>query len=243
MRWNLADRVVLGRIALLSALFVPGTVLADAAPDLEVNPVTGKIEAIAVSAEAGGRVLHIEDGGWTDPAVATVVSTEPAAQSRLAIKETGETWAVWEDVATGQVRYAVRNPDTKAWAQERILSRPGEVGRSPRIVHAGAATWIAYEARVGASSVVAVSGIIDSPEPFPPTGIAVVLGASILGINLDLQAEQGRVWVTWLDGPLFVGWSAYDPGSGTWSPPVVRSLLGTSVGAARDRIRSEVLGH
>jgi len=213
----------------------------DTAPDLEVNPVTGAVEAVEVSPEDGGLVRHVEDDVETGLVLQTVVSAEPAAGSQIAIKETGESWAVWEEAGTAEIRYAYRDPLTKIWSAEASVNPAGEAAHGPRIVHNGLETWIAYEVGEGPGSSIAVTGIVDSPEPFPPA-VTVATRTFAASADLDLRAESGHVWVSWVEGETELAWSEYDTSAGTWTPPRIESYAGSTAADARLAIRSRVLG-
>jgi hypothetical protein len=226
---------------LLVWTWTSGPVLADTAPDLEVNPVTGAVEAVEISPEDGGLVRHVEDDTQTGVVLQTVVSAEPAADSQIAIKETGESWAVWEEAATAEIRYAYRDPLTKIWSAETTVSGTGEASHAPRIVHNGLETWVAYEIETGSSTSIAVTGIIDSPEPFPPA-VTIATRTFAASAELDLRAESGRVWVSWLESETELGWSEYDPSTGEWTSPRLETYAGSTVATAKDGVRRLVLG-
>lgn len=238
-------RIAFGRTlaALSSAVVVlwafDGT-RADAPPDLELNPVTGAIEAVQASPLDGGLVRHVEDDTQTGEVIQTLVSAEPAADSRIAIKESGESWAVWEDSEARAIRYAYRDVATKIWTAEGTLSAPGELAHGPRIAHSGSATFVAYAIEQGTSTAIAVTDIIDSPEPFPPS-IVLVTRSFSANPELDLRAEAGQVWISWVEDGSSVGWTERDATTGLWSAPRSIPLAGTSVKAVRQTIRDRVL--
>ncbi len=214
-RWS----TLLAALGVAILLCAPGgSVLATDPIDLDLNPVTGLIEAVAVSAADGDRIRHVEDPGQGEALVDTVVSTEAAADSHIAITAAGETWVVWQDEATAQIRSARRNSSTRVWTAEVTVSLPGEISGHPTLAHSGFGTWVAYEIGVGVGRSIAVTSIEDSPEPFP-TRTIVATTASLGALDLTLHAEAGQIWLAWHDLPLALTWSEYDGATGVWTPP------------------------
>lgn len=227
-------------LALVGGTFANFSWAADS-PDLEVNPVTGLIELVDVAPNEGDRVRHVEDPGQGGERVDSLVSSNAAAGSRIAIKLTGESWAVWQDTETEEIRYAFRDPVTKAWSAEAILSNSGEMCRHPSIVHNGTETWIAYEVQDGSVTSIAATGIIDSPEPFPTS--SVVGTTSLAGTpEVRLHSESGQVWVTWVHSATDVGWSEYDHATNLWSAPQFEPYDRSTADDARQAVRNRVLG-
>jgi hypothetical protein len=56
-----------------------------------------------------------------------------------------------------------------------------------------------------------------------------------------IQAESGKLWVTWVDSSSHVGWVQYDYTLESWSGVSVESYASETVADARGRIRTEVL--
>jgi len=56
-------------------------------------------------------------------------SFRPAAavSARIAIDADGKSWAVWQDAATNQIRFSVRDPIGGEWRPETLLSESGQV--------------------------------------------------------------------------------------------------------------------
>lgn len=233
-------------VALALLWAVSGLRVAAESPDLETNPATHHIEAVEVSAADDSRVRHVEDSGQSGDRIESIVSSAPAVSCRIAIKANGNSWAVWQDAATSEIRYAVRDPLLKAWGPEHRLSNLGDVAANPRIVHTDSATFFAYEVLDGPSSSLTVSIITDTPEPIPliATTSATLSETTFAGDrDIDLRSERGNVWVTWLASDSVLEWSEYDSVSGQWSPRVQVFLNGQSVRAAREGIRALVLQH
>lgn len=230
-----------------AAVGVAIVLCADAAPalatdpiDLDLNPVTGLIEAVAVSSTDGDRLRHLEDPGQGDAVVDTFVSADPAADSRIAIKATGESWVVWQDEITSQIRYSYRDSTSRTWTLETTLSLPGEISGHPTVVHNGSETCVAYEIGLGAGRSVVATRIEDSPEPFP-TRTILATTASAGELSLTLHAEAGQVWLTWRDLPGLVTWSKYDRVNGSWTAPQVESIGVSPVSSALTEIRTKAL--
>lgn len=215
-----------------------GAAFADDAPDLEVNPSTGLIESVSVSSAVGRRVLHVEDSGQGTPLQATVVSAEPASESRIAIKSNGESWAVWQ-TDSGEVRCAYRDPATRAWTAEKTVSVLGERSSHPSIAHLDTATWVAFEVNQGATTGLCASMSTDSPEPFSVR--TLVAATTNPGADLVIRAEAGHVWLTWVDSASALGWSVYDAASDTWSGAMFESYTGSSADQAREAVRTRIL--
>ena len=209
-------------------------------PDLEANPVTQRIESVDVSAEDGSRVRHVEDPGQSEAAVETILSSSPAVSARIAIDADGKSWAVWQDAATNQIRFSVRDPIGGEWRPETLLSESGQVCASPRVAPEGSRGWIAYEVREGPLTSLTASIIEDGAEPV--LSRMVVAETYFTGaLDLDLRSEGGRVWMSWIASATDLEWSRFDAESGAFTAPAVEPLAGGSAGDARQRIRARVL--
>src|SRR6185503_9521675 len=100
--------------------------------------------------------------------ISRLVSMTAGLSPRIAITSAGESWIVWgEPGSPGRLRYVWRNPATGLFSPVGSIGVPTESSRNPEIVHDGQATLVAYEIVGGSDRSVAVTGITDSPEPFP----------------------------------------------------------------------------
>lgn len=231
-------RVVLSRVSYVLLVWALGSfALADEAPDLELNPVTGFLESVDIATGAGHRVRHVVDKGQGGGRTSSYASSSAARSPRIAIRSTGESWVVWwEDAATDRVLYARRNPDTGAWTTEAVLSASGEDSQYPEIVHNGSTAWVAYQVASGTSTSIEVRSVIDDPEP-----IDVIATTTFTGdVDVLVHAESNHVWVTWVDSASYVGWSERQ--SSAWATAQYQSYAGSTVEAARAAIRATVLG-
>jgi len=224
---------------------LPGLALASDPPDSAVNPRSGIIET-ADSHWAGAKFLvrhAIHAGRGQSPVVFEVSGIQDDdPEPRLAIGPTGDTWVLWRrSVPSNQVLVRKRTYSTSAWSAERVVSASGQDAVRPRIVCDGTSPWVAYLATTTSGTAIATVRIIDDgPDPFGPLLVATTSYAGDL--DMQLNAEAGHLWVTWVDGAATVGWSAYDYGTGTWTLPAYESYTGDSDAAARNRIAATVLG-
>ena len=219
------------------------TTVAGEPPDSELNLVTGYIESVDAPADTGSLVRHVEDAGQGGSRTVTTISSQAARGPRIAVQVDGDTWTVWwQDLAVDEVRFTVRDLASGSWSTEKLVSDPTEDSRYPKIVHADddSTAWIAYQIASGSETQVAAVGISDSPEPFGRTVIATTTATGML--DLEVHAEQGNAWVTWVDTQNEVGWSAWDAASGSWGLAAYESYAGSDVATARATIRATVLG-
>ena len=240
---RIAQGVVRGTVSCVLCL-LPGLALATDPPDSAVNPRDGAIET-ADSSWAGSNfsVRHTINSGRGRAPIVFEVSTEQAEdpEPRLAVNANGDTWVTWwQHTPTSQVFIRKRAYSTGAWSNSRLVSESGEIGTHARIAHDGTTPWVAYLAPVPGGTVVETVQIIDDgPDPFGPLGIATT---SYTGdLDLQINAEAGHLWVTWVDGAANVGWCAYDYGTSTWGPPSYEPYVGDAIVATRSRIRTAVL--
>jgi len=211
------------------------------APDLEANPITQTVESVDVSTEDDSRVRHTEDPGQAGNPVATLVSSAPAVSCRIAIDAAGQSWAVWQDVATSAIRLSVRNPFETVWTLEKPISLPDQICANPRIVSDGLRAWIAYEVHSGTTTTLTVAIVEDGAEPIP---CRKEVGTTTYAGNLDpdLKSESGHIWLSWKADATTLSWSQADFATGNFTPPVAEPIGTGTVRDARARIRNLVLG-
>jgi len=231
---------------IVAAAFVvssAGAIGASEPPDLELNPVTGFVESVDIAEQSGDRVRHVVDEGQAGSRTATLISAASGASPRIAISGDGDSWVVWwRDSSTDEVRYTYFDSSTGTWNAEAVISESDEDSRYPELVHHASTTWVAFEAEDGSGdTIIAVTGVIDSPEPF---GTRVAIASTDFSGELDVQIQtaSGHLWVTWVDSASEVGWSEYDPVSGTWDSPDYEDYTGSTVKAARESIQAEIVG-
>lgn len=232
-------------IASCVVCLLPTLVLASEPPDSAVNPRDGAIETTD-SSWSGSRfsVRHTINPNQGHGPVVFDVAIDQAddPEPRLAISANGDTWVTWwRRAPANQVFIRKRTHSTGGWTEPRLVSMTGESGSRPRIVHDGASPWVAYTApAAGGTLVEAVQIIDDGPDPFGPLAVA---SSSFTGdLDVEIDAEAGRLWVSWVDSSTHVGWCVYDYGSNTWNAPSYESYAGDTVAAARSRIRTAILG-
>jgi hypothetical protein len=210
-------------------------------PDLEINPLSGFAESVDLAAEHGFRVRHVVDTGQGGAKTVTLVSAATGKDPRLAIKpQNGNTAVVWWQGTTGEVLWRSRALATTTWGSETLISSLGEDSRHPQIAYSGGVAWVTWEIGSSSGRSIAAIGIIDDPEPIPTR--TLVASTTATG-NLDLQvhAEAGALWLTWIESTSLVGWSAYDDAASAWGVPQYESYASGTVASARASIRAHVL--
>lgn len=238
-----------GKRSVLLALaigFASGAIASEP-PDSEINFATGDIESVDTIEESGIRqIRHVTDPGQGAPAVAFLLTTSPSddRSPRIAIEGSGRarvTW--WRDGAEDVVLLRTRDLQTGLWSAEQRVSEPGESSRNPEIVTDGTGIWLAFEYDApGGGTGIGVSSIFDDPEPFP-TRRPVETTSYAGDVDVLAHAEGGKVWISWVHSAIDVGWSRYDAATDTWSVTALESYLQDDVGAARERIRTQILGN
>lgn len=215
-------------------------------PDSEVNPLSGNIETAApVLAGSNQDIRYAIDPGIGSLPASSTVTDNPLddRNPRLMIAANGDAWVVWwRDDAIDKVLYRKRRFSDGSWSNERILSDAGESSRNPVAVHDGANAWVVFEYTNGANKGIAVNITIDEPDPI---GCRTPIAQTGFTGNVQalIHAESGHLWVTWVDGPAYVGYSVYSYTGQTWSAPAFESYATDNVGAARGRVRAAVLGN
>ena len=155
--------------ALLSAVCCLVTAGSDP-PDSELNAVSGKIETIDTSTDAGNLdVRFVSDPGGGYVRSAFMVTTDPLDDlgPRLSITDGGDTWVVWwRDDGIDTVLARKRTLATGAWSDEFTVGEKLEDGRRPEIIHDGTIAWVVYELDDPSGDTgIAVSAIHDDPDP------------------------------------------------------------------------------
>jgi hypothetical protein len=234
-----------GRRLLLGPLVVLLTVTAQPAlaldpPDSLVNPHTGRIETAYVTWD-GTHYLVRHTEGRQPPLTTTLETCSGGCDgARIAISPAGDTWVVWwRNAEIDQVAGRKRSA-SGSWSAVRTLSDPEAASWHPGVAWFDGAARAVFEVEQESGRGVAVCAITDEPEPI---GAPEVLGSSTL-TSLDAQviAESGHLWVTWVASTSDVGWSEYQPGSGTWDNASFESYVEDGIETACESIRTEVLG-
>jgi len=234
-----------------AVLGVVGTALAVTnadPPDSHVNNISGAIETADTPWSATNyNVRHVINAGGGHSLLITVLTTDSRDDlgARLLINSVnGDSWvAWWRDAAVDQVLVRRRVNATGAWAAERVQSGSSVGSRHPSVAFDGSQPWIAYEVdAAGAGTILEAKVIEDDPAPFL-TGTVVATTTYTGTVDALIQAESGRLWLSWVDSATLVGWCRYDSGTATWSVPAFESYASDSVSAARGRIRSSILAN
>ncbi len=225
----------------LCVLVVAGLATASDPPDSGVNPKSGYVETVD-SCLVGSqyKIRHTIATNGEHVTIAFEAGASDDVRPRLAISSGGDTWvAWWRDGSPDGVLIRKRTYSSGNWSGERVISRAGENGRNPSIVHDGTHPWVAYEASGPGETIVVVADITEDPVPVGLTDLATT---SFTGdVDVQIRSESGHLWVTWIDSETNVGWCKYEYATGMWSVPGYESYANDSVGAARIRIRSGVV--
>ncbi len=237
-------RIVTRGIASSALCLLPAFLLASEPPDSALNPSTGAVETADSPLDGPAfKVRHTINPGQGQRPIVFDVAIESAGdpEPRLAIGRNGDTWVTWwSRTSPSRVMIRKRTHQTGAWSEPRIVSGTDENGAHPRIAHDGSSPWVAYLAATAEGTTIEALQIIDDgPDPFGPAGVAVTGYSG--DVDLQLTAEAGQLWVTWIDSESEIGWSRYDAESGTWSSPHREPYATDGVATARSRIRWTVL--
>ncbi len=240
---RIVRRVTRGIVS--SALcLLPAVVFASEPPDSAVNPSTGAVETADSPLDGSAfKVRHTINPGQGQKAIVFDVAIDPLGdpEPRLAIGRNGDTWVTWwSRTSPSRVMIRKRTHQTGTWSEPRIVSGIDESGAHPRIASDGSRPWVAYLAASVEGTAIEVLQIIDDgPDPFGPAGVAVTGYSG--DVDLQLTAEGGQLWVTWIDSESEVGWCRYDRESGRWGSPQHETYTTDGVAAACSRIRAAVL--
>jgi len=213
-------------------------------PDSEVNLESGNIETVDPFLDGTNQDIRyvIDRGMILNPKITTIA--DDALDDRhpqLTISQDGDAWVVWwRDDTTDGILVRKRDFATGSWDNERLLSESTESSRNPAMVYDGVNPWVAFEFDDGMETGIGVSMVIDDPDPISIR--ADVAGTDFAGnVDVMIQAETGKLWVTWVDSSSDVGWAEYDYTSETWGLPSYESYANDTVLDARGRIRTAVL--
>ena len=227
----------------LVVFLVAGNLTLSDPPASAVNPQSGDIEIADPTWSGTSRDIdYVIDAGsakWPD---VYTVTDDPLDDHRpqLVIASNGDAWVTWwRDDTLDRVLIRKRHFSDGSWDGERVLGDLGESSRKPTIAYDGTNAWVAYEFDDQSSTGIAVSIVIDDPDP---VGIRTVLATSEFAgaVDVTIHAEAGHLWTTWVDSATAVAWAEYDYASETWGLPAFESYAQDTVGDARDRIRSAV---
>ena len=224
-------------------LFLAAALVVADPPDSAVSPVDGSIQIAHPTWSGTSRDIDfvIDSGAGEWPQVYNVTDNPlDDHRPRLAIASNGDAWVVWwRDDTVERVLVRKRHESDGSWDAERVLSG-SESSRNPTLAYDGTSAWVAYESDAQPNRSVSVTIIIDDPDPI---GVATTLGTSayagVLGVNIS--ANQGHLWTTWIDSNTHVAWAEYDYASDTWALPSFESYAQDSIKDALGRIRGLVV--
>lgn len=245
MRNNGKSGTIITIIYIIFLMIVCFPSVASDPPDSAINPVSGNIETTDSVWNADSyqvrHVIHLGDRNGRD---VFNVSTDRLDDNgpRLAISDEGDTWVVWwRESELDEVLIRKREYSSGEWLDEQFVSSRSEGGRNPEIVWDGSHPWIVHEGDAAAGTSIIVSDIHDDPNP---VGSAVVLSTTGYGGDLDslIHCDGDHLWVSWIDGAAYVGWSEYDRQTEMWESPSFEEYANGGVEAARERIRDSVVG-
>jgi hypothetical protein len=228
----------------VALIFVAGLVTAAPdPPDSGINPATGHIE-ITDSVWVGSDydVRHVVNTACGRNRDILIVSDDPKddRRPRILIEPAGDTWVTWwREGGSDVVLARKRSLATGSWSVERVVSLAAEGGRNPAIAHDGSRAWIAYEFGAVGERSIAVGIINDDPDPIGQRAVVATTDRDA-ALDLLVHAETGRLWLTWIDGDVEVGWSWYEAETETWSLPAYENYAADDVESARQRIRDAV---
>ena len=233
-------------IALLALVLVAGIAFASDPPQSAVNPQNQQVETTDATPDTVDLDIRVTvDPGQGQPPVTTFLTSnsEEDRSPRIAIKDNGDSWvAWWRDVATDEIVVRRRLHGQSTWESEQIASDNGESSRAPVIAFDGNAGFIAYELDAsGGDTSIALVQIDSEPDPYQTREIfhTTAYGGDV---DVDIQAVDGHLWISWVDSAEDVGWSEYDEATDNWSTIDYESYVNETPADARSRIRSEVLG-
>jgi hypothetical protein len=209
------------------------------------NPSTGQTESVwAASAQNGASsevfFSVLEGAGWT-PSEQLTSNTTGDQNPHLAFSPQGGqrvTW--WNDGSVDTVMVRSKDASAGSWGEPVLVSDGIEDARHPRAAVFGGATFIAFEGVPGTGPRKVIVGKWDDPGPIPLTLIGVASRSNPLSVRIN--SESGRLWVDWVDSGTLLGWSEYV--NGAWASVLHEAYSGPSdLSAARERIRSQVIGY
>lgn len=212
-------------------------------PDLRFNLQSGLIETVDSTwsgSDYNVRYTVTTGDGWQS--TSSLLSTNPAndLDPRIVLSSSGDACvAWWRDRVPNTIVFRKRVFATGVWSVEHPVGLSTESNSRPRLVYAGARIWVAYQIQSAKSRSVGVQIIDDDPEPVR----SIVASTSYQGdLDIQLQAESGHLWVSWIDTNQRVGYSEYLYEKQLWSAPMFEKFVGDTPAGARSLIRGFVLG-
>jgi hypothetical protein len=212
-------------------------------PDVRINPATGLIETVdATWSGTGYDVRHTVSNGKGQIYSSTLLSSSKLndLDPRIAVLSSGGAYvAWWRDTTPNVTVFRARTGATGSWGSERTVGFTSESNSHPRLANDGIHVWVAYQIQSSKERSVGAQIIDDDPEPVR----TIIATTSYTGdLDIQLPAEAGHLWVTWIDTAQRVGYSEYLHDKGFWTIPAYESSAGDSTSAARARIRGRILG-
>lgn len=212
-------------------------------PDIQLNMATGLIDTVDAAWSGSNFNVRFTEVTVAGQQSSSFLLTSNAANDldpRIACNENGDLVVVWwRDLNTDTLIYRKRSLLSGAWSLEKPLGMGNESSSHPRVLYAGAKAWVAYQFQKNGSRAVGAQIIDDDAEP---TRSIVATTTNSGDLDIQINYEAGHLWITWIDSATRVGYSEYNQTTHLWPPVAVESYASDSVAAARDRIRSRILG-
>jgi hypothetical protein len=211
-------------------------------PDVRINTATGLIETVdATWSGTNYEVRHTLENGEGQLVSSFLLSANSTndLDPRIAVSSSGNAYVVWwRDTSPNVVVFRARAGGTGRWGGERTAGLATESNSRPRVANDGFHSWVVYQIQSSKERCVGAQIIDDDPEP-----VRTIVASTAYQGDLDLQlsAEAGHLWVTWIDTGSRVGYSEYLREKGYWTLPAYESFATDSVSAARERIRQRIL--
>jgi len=242
-------RLVFAALTTLSFSAVPA-IPCDGKAVVKTNPSTGNDERLCSVWD--GHDYEIEwsekTTGWSAPIRLTDNLSDDVAPD-VAFAADGTTGVVWrEGGGGGSVHYRERALVDGIWtwrSGSALVSDGTSDASAPRIRFDGAgAAWIGWHEYNPDGSVSVMSGVGDSPTPWPmafensPVGITEASG----DLQLDMNAEAGEQWIVWVESSDDLAYAEWNDVSGGWGPVLLEPYSGPGdVDEGKERVREEVL--
>jgi hypothetical protein len=212
-------------------------------PDLRINTVSGLIEAVDATwsgANYNVRYTATDESGRQTASLLLTSNGKNDFDPRIAVSLEGDAWVTWwRDSSPNLIVYRKHVYATGVWEPERVVGDVAESDSRPRIAYFGDTPWVVYQIQGVKSRSVGAQIIDDDPEPVR----SIIATTTYPGdLDLQIQAESGRLWVTWIDTGSRVGYSVLTDAKGVWAPPAYESYATDSVASARARIRTRLIG-
>ncbi len=226
------------------ALNPEGEARGDVDPDVRLNPLTGRPEA--VWAWWDGNDFEIAwsrfDGlGWSSPVLLTDNQVDDTAP-RLAFSGAGDLGITWTRQSAPSRIWYVENDPAHGWSAEIAVSDGVLDASEPSIVWDVGTPRIAYHEETtagGERRILAAGG--DSPDPWPVGFILdlVALTPWLGELEQEIQFVDGRLYTVWVDGASHLAFSRRR--DGIWQAEEIEPYSGVDdIPRAKVRVKARV---